>query len=985
MRSLLALALLTSATFAADEVLTVDARELPRFPAVEPANAPATFQIKPGFHADLVAGEPLVASPIAISFDENGRMFVVEMRDYSEQRDEKPHLGRVRLVEDRDGDGKYDHASVFADDLPWPTAVIWANGGVFVAAAPDIWWLKDNDGDGRADVREVVFTGFTTGNTRLNVQALPNSFAWGPDNRVHMQGGTGNRGVITCPKRPDLKPEETGARDFWFDPRTFDFGFETGGGQYGMSYDNRGRRFVCNNSDHLRMFVFDSRYAARNKFCNLPAPLASVAADGPAAEVFRISPDEPWRVIRTRWRVSGRVPGVVEGGGRVSGYFTGATGTTVYRGDAYGPDFVCNTFTGDAGGNLVHRKVIRADGVSVIGERPADERKAEFFASRDTWFRPVDFANAPDGTLYVIDMYREVIEHPWSIPEPIKQHLDLTSGRDRGRIWRLAPDGFKPRPAPKLGSASTAELVATLAHPNGWHRDTAARLLWERSDAAARPLLAKMLADGKSPLGRLHALRALASLDGLSEAVVLRALADEDDAVREFAVVLCEKQGREGRAPGALWKKLASLTEDPAPRVRMQLAFTLGEFSNDGVIDVLAALARRDVADSWIAPAVRSGPPERMAPLVAALARDAAFVASNAGAAFLVPLATGVGARHDEKEVAALFALATTRPPKTALLAALGDGLARAGRGLAQFDRDSRLPALFADARRTLADSKAPAGSRTDAARILAFDASNAGRDALVAGIDPQDSDALLRAIFQALDLKSAAALIERWSQFDGRVRAEAARFFGAKPAHAAVLLAALEKGAVKAGEIPEQQATQLRASRDAKVAALAAKLLPAPVIENRETVIKRYMPALALTGAPEKGRLAYQQRCATCHRLRGEGTAFGPDLESVITGGREKLLTHMLDPNREVAPQFAAYTAELKDGSALAGVLASETPDSVTIREPLGRETNIPRAQLARLQTTGKSPMPEGLEAGLTAQDVADLLAFLTGPAPSR
>ena len=198
---------------------------------------------------------------------------------------------------------------------------------------------------------------------------------------------------------------------FLVDPaRASQFGFETGGGQFGMSFNNAGIRFVCNNSDHLRD-LFDATYLARNHFTAVPPPLVSIAADGPAAEVFRISPDEPWRVIRTRWRVAGKVSGPVEGGGRVSGYFTGATGTTVYRGDAFGAEFVGNTFTGDAGGNLVHRKRVRADGASFVGERPPDERRAEFVASRDTWFRPVKFANTPDGTLYIIDMYREVIEH----------------------------------------------------------------------------------------------------------------------------------------------------------------------------------------------------------------------------------------------------------------------------------------------------------------------------------------------------------------------------------------------------------------------------------------------------------------------------------------------------------------------------------------------------------------------------------------------
>src|SRR5438874_1080113 len=204
--------------------------------------------------------------------------------------------------------------------------------------------------------------------------------------------------------------------------------------------------------------MYDARYAARNPYAQLPDPRISIAADGPAAEVYRISPEEPWRVIRTQWRVAGLVPGPIEGGGRSAGYFTGATGITIYRGDAM-PELTGDAFVGDAGGNLVHHKKIHRDGVALVAERPADEQKVEFLASTDNWFRPVDFANAPDGCLYVMDMYREVIEHPWSLPPNIKKYLDLNSGNDRGRIYRITPEKFSQRVAPKLPTATTDELV----------------------------------------------------------------------------------------------------------------------------------------------------------------------------------------------------------------------------------------------------------------------------------------------------------------------------------------------------------------------------------------------------------------------------------------------------------------------------------------------------------------------------------------------
>ncbi|NBR59751.1 MAG: hypothetical protein EBT89_11415, partial [Opitutaceae bacterium] len=167
--------------------VTVDAaKDLPRYPAVEPKDALATWQVKPGFKLQLAAHEPQVRDPIAICFDERGRMFVCEMLDYSEMRDVTPHLGRISMLEDKDGDGYYETSTIFADDLPWPTGLVWAHGGLYVGATPDIWRFEDHDGDGRAEVREKIFTGFGTGLKLLNVQALLNSFQWGQDNRIHV-------------------------------------------------------------------------------------------------------------------------------------------------------------------------------------------------------------------------------------------------------------------------------------------------------------------------------------------------------------------------------------------------------------------------------------------------------------------------------------------------------------------------------------------------------------------------------------------------------------------------------------------------------------------------------------------------------------------------------------------------------------------------------------------------------------------------------
>ena len=281
--------------------------------------------------------------------------------------------------------------------------------------SPDLLYFKDMDGDRKADVHSLIFTGFGNQTPKLNVQALPNSLQWGPDQRIHGALG-GNASLVTNFARHGSAKIALRGRDFSFDPRQMDLRPESGGGQFGMTFDETGRKFVCANSRHLMQVMYEDRVAAKVSDYPLPAPAIDIAADGPQAEVFRRSPEEAWRVIRTKWRTTGVVPGMIEGGGRSSGYFTSASGVTIYKGDAWPAEYHGDVFIADCGSNLIHRKKLTGDLVRQ-GTRAPGEEHSEFVASTDNWFRPVAFANAPDGNLWVIDMYREVIEHPWSLPE----------------------------------------------------------------------------------------------------------------------------------------------------------------------------------------------------------------------------------------------------------------------------------------------------------------------------------------------------------------------------------------------------------------------------------------------------------------------------------------------------------------------------------------------------------------------------------------
>ena len=959
---------------------TVTSNDLPRFPAVEPKDALKTFQIKQGFHLEIAACEPNIASPVALSFDENGRLFVVEMIDYSERRDETPHLGRIRMLEDTDGDGVYDKSTVFADNLPWPTAIFCYNGGIFVGATPDILYLKDTNGDGKADFRETVFTGFAEGVKRINVQGMLNSFSWGLDNRIH--GATsGNGGIGKSLKHPELKPVDLHGRDFVIDPRTMIMTSEAGGGQHGLSFDDQGRRFACNNSDHIRLYMYDDRYASRNPFYAMPACLDSIAVDGPAAEVYRISPEEPWRVIRTRWRVAGLVGGPIEGGGRASGYFTGATGTTIYRGDAFPKEYLDNAFVGDAGGNLVHRKILIPDGVGLKAQRGPGEDKTEFMASTDTWFRPVQFANGPDGAFYVIDMYREIIEHPWSLPDNIKKFLDLNSGNNRGRIYRIVPDGFKRPAQPHLGNASTPELVATLENSNGWHRDTASRLLYERQDKAAVPLLANLLANSRFPIARMHALHCLDGLGALNENHISLALGDGDAVVREHAIKLSENFFNDGAPSQKLLGKLQQLANDPSIRVRYQLAFTLGEIKGPAKIPPLAVIAKRDLESSWTQAAILSSLASGAADLFKLVSVDAHVRDSKDGQSFLRQLAQIIGANNEKDQIADMLQFISKASPQNsfALLRALGDGLQRIGKSLPV--ESGTVNEILRSAKNAATDNGTPEATRLQA--IQALGVANFDDSAfLLSLLNVQQPQSVQLAALSTLghfnNPKVAPALISAWPALPLRLRTETITVLLARADRVIALLNAINAGTIGATDLTTAQTKFVRNHSDKSVRQLAAKVLPARAVSSRQQVIDSLLAAIDLKGAPAHGKKIYEERCISCHRLGGEGNALGPDLVTVKNSGKEKILVNILDPNREVRPDYISYVVETKDGESYIGIIANETPTTVTIRQAYGKENVINRSDIQKMQSQGQSLMPEGLEAGLKPQDLADLIDYI-------
>jgi len=573
------------------------AQFLQPLPARTPDEALKTFEAVDDFHLELIAAEPLVQSPVAAAFDADGNLYVAEMRDYPyKPKPGRTPLGTVRLLRDTDGDGRFDQSHVFADGLLWAAGVVPWKGGVFVTAPPDVWYLKDADGDGKAEVREKVYTGFGT----QNQQAMVNNLTWGLDHKVY-GAAAGNGGMIRRADDPGAVGISVEHNDFRFDPVTGDFEPISGSDQFGNTFDDWGNRFTCDESHPLSQPVLPRHELARNPFLAVPSVVQDIA--GGSVPIFRISPIERWRQIRSSRRIAYGARSAESAGASHHVVDAGA-GATIYRGSAYLAEFYGNVFVGDAQNNLVHRRVLIPDGPTFRAVRGPREQATEFVRSSDTWFRPVNFVNAPDGTLHVLDMSRAVIE-AIHIPLDVVHHLDLRRGRNQGRIYRIAPPGFHFTPSPHLSQVRTVDLVAALLRPDAWYRDTAHRLIYERQDTAAIGPLRELLSPAGAPLpqSRVNALWSLEGLKVLRDEDLVMVLSDHVPQVRAQAVQLAAQ--RVGQSP-SLIEKVLILADDPDSRVRFQVAFALGESNDPRAATALSRIVIRDAANRWIRTAVLS-------------------------------------------------------------------------------------------------------------------------------------------------------------------------------------------------------------------------------------------------------------------------------------------------------------------------------------------------------------------------------------------
>ncbi len=959
------------------------ASELPKIPPKSPQESLKAIKLKPGFHAELVASEPLIRSPMAMDFDEYGRAYIVELPEYNQYASTKPHgKGSIKRLEDTDGDGVYDKATIYVDDLNYPSAVACWDGGVLVGVAPDLIYCKDTDGDGKADVRTKLYTGF---GLDKGGEGMLNSFRWRFDNRFHIPTGSNGGEIVTGNPKEGEPPQKINARGqhLLLEPHTMSIVATSGGGQHGACLDDWNlHSLTCGNSDPAFLIMYDGRYLARNPYLTAPPALVNIAPEGKFTKIMRISGVEPWRVLRTRLRKAGAIPGSDEGG-TPSGFFTGATGITVYRGDAWPAEYRGNTFTGEVSNNLVYRAKLEPNGVGMKALRADPD--AEFLASSDNWFRPVQFANAPDGTLYLLDMYRELIEGAAFVAPQILKHLDPTAGFDKGRIYRIAPDGFQFKAAPKLGDYKTADLVKLYEHPNGWHRDTASRLIYQRQDKAAIKPLQELAENSKSPLARVMVLYSLQGLSSLESAPVIRELKSTEPAARQHALRLAEQFP----ADLAVRNAVLALADDPELTVRYQAAFSIGAFDGRGVMPTLRSIALKDGANEWMQLAVLSSVGSRRADFLTTLLVNPEFRSVPHVRAMILTLVAQIGAANVKAELADFLLQVETLAMQDQAFASEMMKTIIAGRPAIRDllgDQNRRTEGILAG---LLKDALAAAGSHDQepAVRAAAVKTLAAAKFAdveelfgkLLQSQQPQPVQAAALETLSRFDNETIPALMQTaWPSLTPQLRATAIETWFTRSKWIAQFLDAVEAKEISPSDVDPARIALLQKSEDKELAARTTKLFAGVALARRQDVVDAYQKSLELKGDVDKGRAIFRKTCAACHKLEGFGESIGADLNAIKDRGTAAMMLHILDPNREVKPQFQAYVVALEDGTSVTGMITGETANGLTLRKADGMTQTILRVKIDELKSTNLSFMPEGLEKQIDVNAMADLLAYL-------
>ncbi|UUO07160.1 DUF1080 domain-containing protein [Blastopirellula sp. J2-11] len=928
---------------------------------LEPQAGLSAWKARDGFRVELMAAEPLTMDPVAIDWDADGRLWVVEMADYPNGLDGngKPG-GRIRVLENTNADSQYDKSTLFMDGLNFPNGIVAWNDGVIVTAAPEILYLADTDKDGVCDRKEVLFSGFHEGNQQLRMNGL----RWGLDGWIYCASGShassyGGGTKIKSHRTGELF--QIGSRDFRFHPTTGIVEPLSGPSQFGRNTDGWGNWFGVQNSFPLWHYVLEEKYLCRNPHMIAPEPRSLLTEANP--RVYPISE------IESRFHSH-----------QQAGRFTSACSGMVYRDSLlFAEGDVSHSFTCEPVHNIIQHNLLTRQGVSFTMQRDSANDTVDFLASQDRWCRPVMVRTGPDGALWVVDMYRYVIEHPHWLPEAGKQAIApyVRAGDGRGRIYRVVPEEGVVHPPLRLREQSTAALVELLDHTNGWIRDNAKRLLFETQDPALEAAIRDFLDLDHTPLGRLNALYVLHGIGETDEKILVKGLKDPSMPIRRHSLRMAE---RIADPSPELSQAIANLAQDPDPVIQLQLACSLGQWNQPFAVELMAKLLPQHLSSKWI----------RTALLSSLTSENIAAVALSISE--LPPEKEAV--REVYREVMRMALALDVHEPLLRILSENSEETEDLARAMIAVDIVSRLsnvqkdnlptqlieaiPHVAESSRHVITSNTAPAWLKTLAIHTLFLVPDKLSSDLKLAAqiLQPTVSSDLQKALICKLGEQSTPeccdVLLSGWSAYSPQMRRTILEEIASQPAWHDRFIQALRDRTLVAADIDlalQQRFLNHPAADQFRV------YFHASVEPSNNTSIET---GSVDQGDATQGRIVFQKNCSVCHRFRDEGGQVGPNLGSLTNRTPKNLLEAIVAPNKSVDSKYLNYLIATVDGRVISGIITNESDHSLTILRSNGESTAIFREDIEELQSTGKSLMPEGFGKSISHNNMADLVAYL-------
>jgi putative membrane-bound dehydrogenase-like protein len=955
------------------------------FNCSEKRETPPGFQIEEGFSMSLIGSEPLFEDPVDFEFNEAGEAMVLEMPGYPFEDQQS----RIVLLADTNKDGVYDYSQTFAENLQLATSFLPYKEGVLVAAPPYLLYVKDLDKDKKADAIDTLMGGFSTGNLQHNYNGL----TYGLDNWIYAVNG-GNSG----------KPYWWGDSSSRMDLRGQDFRFnlstnimerigESSGG-YGLGMDEWGRLYETHNLTHISHLVFPDRYLNGARL--LQEHTLENISDHEENGLSRIYPigEQESRVNHPEQ----------------SGYFSGSCGITYYGGGAFGADYNNTVWVADVVLNLIHTDKITSKGSSLQASRMIDKR--EFLASSDRSFRPVNMSVGPEGAMYVVDMSRQVIEHPEWIPDEIEKTLDLNAGKEKGRIYKISKVGEK-NPFDLTQLKSIEGMIESLIHSNQWVRKTAHRLLMDRklTDPQLDKLVELLASDNE--LARLHTLWILQGKNKLTADQLTAALEDPTAGVRENALLIAENSLSSNQD---LVKNSIALMNDTDPRVRMQAALTASTLNADlfdlhkaELLDVYIEAANTKM-DDWniaaITLAAKHAAPDLFNRLVdtgnfrtnPTLLSSLALASSNSITDMQTILLTLKDAEvnseiksnviHQLSQGSASLSGITLLPQLRAM-EQTNDRLLISE--LANFRNRLQLPPspeylkYSREALKLVVDDTQADSVRIQQMSLIALlpytEKSEVLYQCLQNSVPLKIQEEALRQLSKFREPEIGRRVVTLWKELSPQTRRYASDLLLYIESNHDALLTGLEQHTINIGEMNfdlERRRTLLWWTNNSNTKRRARALFTDEGVTNRKEAIETMKPALTLAGSSVNGEKVFESICSNCHMYNALGKDVGPVLTEINRKSKESLLHDILDPNAAVDTKYINHRLETKQGDLHMGIVEAETDQYFTIKKMGGDKVTINKTDIKTFNSLGTSLMMEGLENSMDQQEMADLLAFL-------